>query len=141
MPDYRVKNIEPIAMSADIRVRLFTLAYRNLVPWHYHSANTDHYFVLRGRLDIETRSPDERRVLKAGERYQVPPQIPHRISNSSISDCQFLLVQGVGKYDWHSAETSIDALRTENLALREQVADLAIGIRILRDQLRDGGKR
>ena len=140
MPDYRVKNIEPIAMSEDIRVRVFTLAHRNLVPWHYHSTNTDHYFVLRGRLEIETRNPDERRVLKAGERHQILPQIPHRISNGSISDCQFLLVQGVGKYDWHSAETSMDALRTENLALRDQVADLAVGIRILRDQLRDGGK-
>jgi putative tryptophan/tyrosine transport system substrate-binding protein len=67
-------------------------------------ASTDHYFVLRGTLTIETRGPDNRCVLPVGERYKILPGIAHRISNESASECQFLLVQGVGKYDWHRAD-------------------------------------
>ncbi len=104
MPNYRVKNIEPVVMSAEIQVRVFTLAHGDAIPWHYHSESSDHYFVLRGQLTIETRNPDDRRVLNVGERHQIAPQTPHRISNGSSSDCQFLLVQGVGKYDWHKAD-------------------------------------
>jgi quercetin dioxygenase-like cupin family protein len=141
MPDCQVKNIEPVAISADIKVRVFTLAHLNLIPWHFHSTSTDHYFVLRGQLTIETRSPNERRVLKAGERFQILPQTAHRISNGSTSDCQFLLVQGVGMHDWHNADVSADDLERENLTLRDEVADLALGVSILRDRLGSGGER
>ena len=141
MPDCQVKNIEPVAISADIQVFAFTLAHLNLIPWHFHSTSTDHYFVLRGQLTIETRSPNERRVLKAGERFQILPQTAHRISNGSTSDCQFLLVRGVGKHDWHNADVSADDLERENLTLRDEVADLALGVSILRDRLGSGGER
>jgi hypothetical protein len=33
-----------------------------------------------------------------------PPATVKRISNESAAECQFLLVQGVGKYDWQKAE-------------------------------------
>jgi quercetin dioxygenase-like cupin family protein len=103
MPDYQVKNVEPVAVGTDIQVRVFTLADGDVIPWHYHSESTDHYFVLRGKLTIETRSPDHRHQLSVGERHKILPGVPHRISNESTSECQFLLVQGVGQYDWHEA--------------------------------------
>ena len=98
MPDYQVKNVEPVAVGTDIQVRVFTLAEGDVIPWHYHSESTDHYFVLQGQLTIETRSPDHRYRLAVGE--------THRISNESACECQFLLVQGVGKYDWQKADLS-----------------------------------
>ena len=100
MPDYQVKNVESVAVGTDIQVRVFTLADGDVVPWHYHSESTDHNFVLRGQLTIETRSPDHRHRLAVGERYKILPGTAHRISNESATECQFLLVQGVGKYDW-----------------------------------------
>jgi len=103
MPDYQVKNVEPVAVGTDIQVRVFTLADGDVIPWHYHSESTDHYFVLRGKLTIETRSPDHRHQLSVGEKHKILPGVPHRISNESTSECQFLLVQGVGQYDWHEA--------------------------------------
>jgi len=106
MPDYEVKNVEPVAVSTDIQVRVFTLADGDVIPWHYHSESTDHYFVLRGQLTIETRSPDYRYRLAVGERHKILPSTAHRISNESASECQFLLVQGVGKYDWQKADSS-----------------------------------
>jgi len=54
MPDYQVKNVEPVAVGADVQVRVFTLTDGEEIPWHYHSESTDHYFVLRGKLTIET---------------------------------------------------------------------------------------
>jgi hypothetical protein len=47
-----------------------TLAHGDIIPWHYHRESTDHYFVLRGTLTIETRGPDNRCVLTVGERYK-----------------------------------------------------------------------
>jgi quercetin dioxygenase-like cupin family protein len=104
MSDYQVKHVEPIAVGADIQVRVFTLADGDVIPWHYHSESADHYFVLRGQLTIETRSPDHRHRLAVGERHKILPGTAHRISNESASECQFLLVQGVGQYDWQKAD-------------------------------------
>jgi urease beta subunit len=43
------------------------------------------------------------RQLAMGDRYKIPPGTAHRISNQSASECQFVLVQGVGRYDWQKA--------------------------------------
>jgi quercetin dioxygenase-like cupin family protein len=104
MPNYQVKNVEAVVVSDRVQARVFTLAHGDVIPWHYHGESTDHYFVLRGALTIETRGPDDRCVLTLGERYQIPPGTAHCISNESTADCQFLLIQGVGKYDWHKAD-------------------------------------
>jgi quercetin dioxygenase-like cupin family protein len=48
MSDYEVKSVEPIVVSNDIQVRVFTLAQCDVIPWHYHRESTDHYFVLQG---------------------------------------------------------------------------------------------
>jgi quercetin dioxygenase-like cupin family protein len=101
---YRVKKVEPIAVGTDVQARMFTLAPDDAIPWHQHSECMDHYFVLRGALTIETRNPDRRRVLEIGDRHQIRPGTAHLISNRGAEDCEFLLVQGVGKYDWIKAE-------------------------------------
>jgi quercetin dioxygenase-like cupin family protein len=73
MSNYEVKNVEPVAVSNDVQVRVFTLACGDVIPWHYHRESTDHYFVLRGTLTIETRGPDNRCVLPVGERHKILP--------------------------------------------------------------------
>jgi quercetin dioxygenase-like cupin family protein len=104
MPDYQVKSVEPVVVGTDVQVRLFTLAQGDVIPWHYHSESTDHYFVLQGTLTIETRDPDRRHDFALGERYKILPHIAHRVSNQAASECQFLLVQGTGKHDWRKAD-------------------------------------
>ena len=104
MANYQVKNIEPVVVGSDVQVRIFTLAERDVIPWHYHGESTDHYFVLRGSLTIETRGPDSRRTLAVGERFEIWPGTAHRISNEAAEECRFLLVQGIGKFDWHPAD-------------------------------------
>ncbi len=104
MPNYQVKNIERVVVGTDVQARVFTLAPGDVIPWHYHGESTDHYFVLRGTLTIETRAPDSHYTLAIGERFKIASGTAHRISNAAAADCQFLLLQGVGKLDWHKAD-------------------------------------
>jgi len=97
---YVVKSVEPIAIGSDVQARLFILAPGETIPWHFHSAVTDSYFVLEGALSIETRAPADRQLLAVGGTYRIPPKTAHLIANRSDTDTRFLLVQGVGTYDF-----------------------------------------
>jgi quercetin dioxygenase-like cupin family protein len=104
-PAYTVKSVEPVAIGSDVQARLFTLAPGETIPWHFHSAVTDWYFVLSGRLSIETRAPGpreggERRLLLPGESHSIPAKTAHLIANHGEADARFLLIQGVGAYDF-----------------------------------------
>jgi quercetin dioxygenase-like cupin family protein len=102
-PNYNVKKVEAIVVGTDVQARLFTLDPFDVIPWHHHSACTDYYFVLRGALTIETRSPDGHHLVHVGSRHQLTPGTVHRISNGGAEDCEFLLIQGIGKPDWIKA--------------------------------------
>ncbi|MBV8281317.1 MAG: cupin domain-containing protein [Candidatus Eremiobacteraeota bacterium] len=98
--NYTVKNVETIAAGKDVQARLFTLAPGEVIPWHSHSEIADNFFVLEGELTVETRTPDDHRTLGIGERYRVHVGRAHQTSNRGTRDCRFLIVQGVGKYDF-----------------------------------------
>lgn len=103
--EYSVKNIETIAAGSDMQARLYTLAQGEIIPWHYHSSVTDWYFCLSGILRVETRTPAADERLAPGAHYAIPPQTAHRISNGGVAEeCRFLLLQGVGTYDFNRIE-------------------------------------
>jgi len=102
---YTVRNVEAIAEGGDIRARLYTLAPDDVIPWHYHSNVTDWYFCLSGTLHVETRAPRADERLAVGGRYEISPKTAHRISNGGYGkDCRFLLLQGVGIYDFNKIQ-------------------------------------
>ncbi len=98
--NYRVKSIEPIMTGSDVQIRLFTLAPGETIPWHLHRAAADHYFVLEGALTVLTRQPEQSQTIGMGSDYRITPGTAHLITNRSSANCRFLLLQGVGKYDW-----------------------------------------
>jgi quercetin dioxygenase-like cupin family protein len=102
--NYTVKSVETVVVGTDVQARIFTLAPGEVIPWHTHSETTDHYFVLGGKLTIERRTPDDRRTLVVGERYQITAGNAHALSNRETEECRFLLLQGVGRYDWIRAD-------------------------------------
>jgi len=105
-PNYAVARSEVVMSGQDIQVRVMTLAPEQTIPWHYHSEITDYYFVLNGTLTIETRDdPDTTYTVAVGERHRLTPRTAHLLSNRGSVDCRFLLLQGVGRYDWIKAET------------------------------------
>lgn len=103
-PRYQVKSISVIAKGADVLVREYVLGPGGSIPWHHHTQVSDHYYSLEGAVLIETRAPAMRRELNPGESATVTPPTPHHVSNSSGKPCRFLLIQGVGQYDFVNEE-------------------------------------
>jgi quercetin dioxygenase-like cupin family protein len=101
---YQAKKISVIAKGADVLVREYVLGPGECIPWHHHTHVTDHYYGLEGTVLIETRAPATRRELNPGESTTVTPPAAHHASNSSDKPCRFLLIQGVGKYDFVKEE-------------------------------------
>jgi quercetin dioxygenase-like cupin family protein len=65
--NYSVKDAETVAAGKDLRIRIFTLALGEVIPWHFHSAIADEFFVLDGELTMETRAPNDCRALGVGQ--------------------------------------------------------------------------
>jgi hypothetical protein len=67
--------------------------------------STDYYFVLEGILSITTREPEEKtRRIRIGGNYEITPDTAHLVVNDSFADCRFLLLQGVGAFDWFKTD-------------------------------------
>lgn len=101
---YKVRSIHVVAKGTDVLVREYALDPGEKIPWHRHSEVADHYYGLDGRVVIETRAPAARRELGAGQSATVTPSTAHQVSNQAAAPCRFLLVQGVGKYDFIKEE-------------------------------------
>jgi len=102
---YSVSSRKWIAKGADTYVKEFTLAPGEEVPWHHHSSVFDVFFCLEGSMTIEradaaTRAPLEPFVLEVGQSAKVEVGTAHRPFNSGTGRCRFLIVQGIGAYDF-----------------------------------------
>ena len=90
---YKIKKRERLAAVDGLRVSILTLAEREEVPWHSHTKIDDDFFCMEGPMQVETRQPD-------GETFKVPAGRPHRVSGLNGCPCRFMIMQGVGKYDF-----------------------------------------
>jgi len=97
---YTVSRRRTVAETPNLRVRELGLAPGQCVPWHYHSRITDTFFCLEGTLEIETRAPRGLHHLAVGEHCAVPPKTAHEVRGKDGRPCRFLIVQGVGAYDF-----------------------------------------
>ena len=98
--DYPAEKRTTIAEAPGLRVRKFSLSEGQCVPWHYHTHITDTFFCMQGRLQIKTRSPQLTKILHPGDTFSVPPQTPHYVSGPENKGCKFIIIQGVGEYDF-----------------------------------------
>ncbi|HKO09398.1 MAG TPA: cupin domain-containing protein [Alphaproteobacteria bacterium] len=101
---YKISKREVIAETPELSVKVFTLAQGEVLPWHFHSEIDDIFFCLEGRIGVETRAPEAKRVLRPGERLTVPARTEHLVTNAGSGTSRYLLVQGVGKYDFVPAD-------------------------------------
>jgi quercetin dioxygenase-like cupin family protein len=70
------------------------------VPWHYHSNVQDTFYVLQGRIRVFMQDPKEDVTLKPGETFSVRPRRPHLVTNAGEGSATFLVLQGIGEYDF-----------------------------------------
>ncbi len=74
------------------------------VPWHYHSHVRDTFYVLEGHIRITLRDPDEEVVLAPGQTFIAAVRRPHRVRNAGTTSVTFLVLQGIGPYDFIPVE-------------------------------------
>ena len=70
------------------------------VPWHCHTNVQDTFYVLEGRLRLFLRDPKEEVRLEPGQTYSVRPGRPHLVTNGGQTSATFLVLQGIGEYDY-----------------------------------------
>ncbi|WP_282607938.1 cupin domain-containing protein [Pelagibius sp. Alg239-R121] len=97
---YSIEGRQLIAETPDLRVQILTLAAGEEVPWHYHSEIADSFICLDGPMLVETRAPRVNHRLETGESCDVPAKTAHRVSGEEGGACRFVIVQGVGTYDY-----------------------------------------
>ena len=100
-PSYTVKDVELVMAGAQVQARVFTLAPGDSIPGITTARSPDHYFVLRGTLIIRRGTPTESMSFEIETAIR-SCRTAHLLSRSD--GLQFLLLQGVGKYDWIKAE-------------------------------------
>ena len=97
---YDADRIEVAIETPILRVLDATFASGQQVPWHRHTNVIDHFWVVSGRLKVETRAPDQCMELGPGGYCAVAPGCEHRVTCLDGGDCHFVNLQGFGAYDF-----------------------------------------
>ena len=97
---YEVEHREVHAERPGFRISELQLSKTQKVPWHYHSNVQDTFYVLQGSLRIFMQDPKEEVRLGIGDTYSVKPRRPHLVTNGGEASATFLVLQGVGEYDF-----------------------------------------
>jgi len=95
---------EVILETGNVRVRIMVLDANDATAWHFHSEVTDRMLCLQGTIAVEYQVPRESIELACGERCEVAVTRVHRVANLSPETAKYLLVQGVGHYDFNVVE-------------------------------------
>jgi quercetin dioxygenase-like cupin family protein len=97
-----VSSIEQVIIKTkDVSVRIIELRSHEVADWHYHTEITDNMFCLTGNITVRLKEPDEELVLSPGRRCEVMKGRVHQVANAGADIARYLLVQGVGNYDFN----------------------------------------
>ena len=97
---YEVERRAEHAARPGFRITELQISPAQKVPWHYHSKVQDTFYVLEGELRLFLREPKEEVRLAPGESYCVPARRPHLVTNAGERSATFLVLQGMGEYDF-----------------------------------------
>lgn len=97
---YEVERRATHAARPGFRINELQLSPTQKVPWHYHSNVQDTFYVLEGRIRVFMRDPKEDVILAPGETLSLAPRRPHLVVNAGEASATFLILQGIGEYDF-----------------------------------------
>lgn len=97
---YEVERRVRHAERPGFRISELQISPTQQVPWHCHSHIQDTFYVIEGHLRLSLREPEEEVRLGPGDTYSVRPRRPHLVTNGGDSSATFLVLQGVGEYDY-----------------------------------------
>jgi quercetin dioxygenase-like cupin family protein len=97
---YEVERRAEHAARPGFRITELQIAPAQQVPWHLHTKVQDTFYVIEGRLRLFLREPKEEVRLGPGKTYSVRAGRPHLVINGGHSSATFLVLQGIGEYDF-----------------------------------------
>lgn len=97
---YEVERRALHAERPGFRISELQISPTQQVPWHYHTNVQDTFYVIEGHLRLFLREPAEEVRLSPGETYSVGPLRPHMVTNAGDGSATFLVLQGMGEYDY-----------------------------------------
>jgi quercetin dioxygenase-like cupin family protein len=97
---YEVERRTYYAVRPGFRIAEVQLSPTQKVPWHYHNNVQDTFYVVEGTIQIYLRQPKEKVLLGRGQTFSVAPGRPHLVANGGDTSTVFLVLQGIGEYDF-----------------------------------------
>jgi len=97
---YEVEERGQHAARPGFRITELRLSATQKVPWHYHNNVADTFYVLEGELRIFLQQPKEEVRLKPGQTFTAAARRPHLVTNAGTASVTFLVLQGIGEYDY-----------------------------------------
>ena len=97
---YEVERRARYAERPGFHITELQISPTQKVPWHCHSKVQDTVYVLEGRIRLFLRDPKEEVRLEPGQTYTVRRGRPHLVTNGGNTSATFLVLQGIGEYDY-----------------------------------------
>jgi quercetin dioxygenase-like cupin family protein len=97
---YEVERRAYHAERPGFRISELQISPSQQVPWHCHSNIQDTFYILVGKIRLFLGEPKEEVLLSPGEIYSVRPRRPHLVCNGGECSATFLVLQGIGEYDY-----------------------------------------
>lgn len=90
-----------VIKTENVFVRIMELEKGAATDWHFHTEVLDFFVCLKGALLVETKGHEKVVTLQPGQHAEVTPMKLHRVSNAGDDKAEYLLVQGIGTYDFY----------------------------------------
>src|SRR5262249_22607557 len=97
---YEVERRAYQAARPGFRIAELQISPSQKVPWHYHTNVHDTFYVVTGAIRIFLRLRKKGVHLTPGEFYSFPRKRPHLVTNAGDPSGVFLVLQGIGDYDF-----------------------------------------
>jgi quercetin dioxygenase-like cupin family protein len=97
---YEVERRAYHAEREGFRISELQISPTQSVPWHFHTEVQDTFYVIEGEIKLFLREPLEEVLLRPGDTYSVRARRPHLVTNGGDRSATFLVLQGIGEYDY-----------------------------------------
>lgn len=97
---YEVERRARHAARPGFHISELQLSPTQTVPWHFHTNISDTFYVLDGEMRLFLQDPKQEVRLKPGETFTAAAGRPHLVTNPGQTSLTFLVLQGMGDYDY-----------------------------------------
>ena len=97
---YEVERRALYGERPGFRISELQISPTQSVPWHFHNNIDDTFYVVAGKIRLSLREPQENVRLTPGDSHRVKAGRPHLVTNDGDTSATFVILQGIGEYDY-----------------------------------------